>query len=187
MAGHPRTRALGTTAACDVIRPGRLLRTASTCVGGIGDGGDVTDNPDEIEVPEDAGEYADALAAILKRIPEHWGRYLSVDPGWYPLLTRLDAQLAALDPEYEIHQVKEKFGGLRYYTHTGAEGSVREQFSALIDAAEAEAARTCERCGARGTLHRRYYLVKTLCSPCSDALSDDRGRFEPVGSQEGQG
>lgn len=85
------------------------------------DGRAVIDVPDEIEVPEDAGEYADALAAILRRIPEHWGRWLSIDAGWYPIIARLDAQLATLDPDYELHQVKEKFGGLRYYTHTEIE------------------------------------------------------------------
>lgn len=112
----------------------------------------MTDLPDEIEIPEDAGEHADALRAILKRIPEHWGQRLSIDAGWYPIVVRLDTQLAALDPVYELHQVKEKFGGLRYYTETHLQGSEYEQFRALVAVAEAEAGRTCERCGGQDVL-----------------------------------
>jgi hypothetical protein len=38
---------------------------------------------------------------------------------WYPLLVELDEQLGALLPNYVLHQVKEKFGGLRYYWESG--------------------------------------------------------------------
>ncbi len=39
-------------------------------------------------VPEDAGEHAEALRGILLRIPDGWGRWISCDRGWYPLLAR---------------------------------------------------------------------------------------------------
>lgn len=140
----------------------------------------MTEQPDEIEVPEDAGEYADALAAILRRIPKRWGR-LSVDRGWYPILARLDAQLAALDPDYEVHQVKEKFGGLRYYAHTEVEDeAAHEQFRHLVLLAEGEAGRTCERCGRPGRAHICRTNLRTLCPSCADAMSDEKGRYEPV-------
>ncbi|MDR0849348.1 MAG: hypothetical protein LBN10_10010 [Propionibacteriaceae bacterium] len=70
---------------------------------------------DSLHVPEDAGEYGESITAILLRIPDSWGRWLSCDAGWYPLITKLDADLAALAPDYVVHQVKEKFGTLRYY------------------------------------------------------------------------
>jgi hypothetical protein len=70
---------------------------------------------DALEIPEDAGEYADALRRMLVRIPDGWGRWIRCERGWYPLLAELDADLAALLPRYEIYQVKEKFGGLRLY------------------------------------------------------------------------
>lgn len=72
-----------------------------------------------VHVPEDAGEYAEALRSILLRIPDGWGRWISCDRGWYPLLVELDEQLRALLPNYVLHQVKEKFGGLRYYWESG--------------------------------------------------------------------
>ncbi|HEY1133278.1 MAG TPA: hypothetical protein VGE77_01760 [Nocardioides sp.] len=130
---------------------------------------------DEIEVPADAGEYADALAAILRRIPEHWGRWIDCQKGWYPILARLDTDLAALDAAYEVHQVKEKFGGLRYYTHTEKDG-VRERFETRIQQAEQEAYRTCELCGTAGSLAKRGTWYQTLCGACATASG-----FDPVG------
>ncbi len=74
---------------------------------------------DALEIPEDAGEYAEALRRMLVRIPDGWGRWIRCERGWYPLLAELDADLAALLPRYEIYQVKEKFGGLRLYWNSG--------------------------------------------------------------------
>jgi hypothetical protein len=68
-----------------------------------------------VHVPDDAGRWADGLERILRRIPPRWGRWMSVGPGWYPIIVALDAHLATIDPDYVVHQVKEKFGGLRYY------------------------------------------------------------------------
>lgn len=70
---------------------------------------------DTIHVPEDAGDHADDLRRILSRIPPRWGRWISCSSGWYPLIIELDKKLAEIFPDYELHQVKEKFGTLRYY------------------------------------------------------------------------
>ncbi len=74
---------------------------------------------DAVHVPEDAGEHAEALRGILLRIPDGWSRWIFCGRGWYPLLVELDEQLRTLFPNYELHQVKEKFGGLRYYWESG--------------------------------------------------------------------
>lgn len=68
-----------------------------------------------LHIPSDAGEYAEDLRKILLRIPPRWGRWISCDSGWYPLIVELDKKLAEIFPDYELHQVKEKFGTLRYY------------------------------------------------------------------------
>lgn len=70
---------------------------------------------DALHVPQDAGVYAAGLERMLRRIPDGWGRWVRCDAGWYPLLVELDLEIAALLPEYEIHQMKEKFGTLRFY------------------------------------------------------------------------
>lgn len=47
------------------------------------------------------------------------GRWIGCGKGWYPLLTEANRKLAELFPNYEIHQVKEKYGTLRFYWGTG--------------------------------------------------------------------
>ena len=57
----------------------------------------------------------------------------------------------------EIHQVKEKFGGLRFYYQGGD-----ETVSGMVRMAEAWAEQSCEACGERG-VSRRGGWVRTLC------------------------
>ncbi|MGC5027925.1 hypothetical protein ACLQ3K_24490 [Tsukamurella sp. DT100] len=93
------------------------------------------------------------------------GTYSSLDigPGWYPLLIDLDRELAAIDPHYQLVQVKEKFGGLRYYVEFEPDRS-RPGFDDLIRAAERRSERTCEECGAAGAPAHRGSWVRTLCA-----------------------
>lgn len=60
-------------------------------------------------------------------------------------------------------QVKEKFGGLRFY----ADG-VTPEHRAIINFAEAMSERTCEECGARGMLYPIGW-VRALCPDHADA------------------
>src|SRR6478736_1132904 len=53
-----------------------------------------------LHIPADAGEHAPAIESILRRIPDDWGRWVSIDAGWYSLVIATDARLAALDPAY---------------------------------------------------------------------------------------
>lgn len=63
-------------------------------------------------VPE---ELVPDILDVLNRIPPGWGKWLSLDSGWYSIIVQLNKELTELDPDYEVHQVKEKFGSLRYY------------------------------------------------------------------------
>lgn len=56
-----------------------------------------------LRVPRDAGPYAAAIEAILRRIPDGWGRWVSLDAGWYPLIASTDVRLAELDADYVVH------------------------------------------------------------------------------------
>lgn len=69
---------------------------------------------DEPLVPSDAGEHTEALTRILQRIPPGWGRWISCQAGWYPILSDLDERLTGLLGDYEVHQIKEKYGRLVY-------------------------------------------------------------------------
>lgn len=137
-----------------------------------------------LHIPDDVGDYRAGLVAVMVRIPDGWGRWISCDAGWYRLITDLDAVLAALDPDYVIHQIKEKFGTLRFYAETDLAGERAAQFAELIAAAEAASAYTCERCGAHAQMcltGQFYQLYKTLCESCREQLQAVEGiRYRPA-------
>ena len=87
-------------------------------------------------------------------------------PGWYPLLGRLSADLAAIIrqdrlTDFRVVQVKEKFGELRFYVKGANE-------RALIRITEAmrEAETTCERCSAPGCIGATDGWLSVLCDRC---------------------
>lgn len=120
-------------------------------------------------VPEDAGVYAEGLEKILRRIPDGWGRWISCGKGWYPILVGLDEQLALIDDDYVVHQVKEKYARLCYYCENSRYlGYLRQELmDKAVSAAEAKAAKTCEDCGKEGVLMTsngsEHGWMKTLC------------------------
>ncbi|MCJ0907064.1 hypothetical protein [Rhodococcus sp. ARC_M6] len=126
-----------------------------------------------LHLPTDAGEHTEALKEILLRIPDGWGRWIGHRKGWYPLVVGLDAALAEIDPDYDVCQVKEKFGVLRYYYNPHIDNKeLCQQMRTLVDAAESESEATCEECGATSSdvqLRTGRYIVETLCDACEDA------------------
>jgi hypothetical protein len=100
------------------------------------------------------------LAEIRGRIEPGFLPTIDVGPGWYDLVIDLDTQIREIDPGYTIAQIKEKFGGLRFYL--GTEPAHADQVNALLEAAERKASQTCEECGQPGSLRNAGWL-KTLC------------------------
>jgi hypothetical protein len=126
-----------------------------------------------LHIPADAGSYAAALETILRRIPDGWGRWISIDAGWYPLVIATDHRLTKLDPDYVVQQIKGKFGTLRYHCVPGNDDPTPElldAFDAVTEDAERASAITCERCGQSGMLQRTRYWAKTLCHSCAEPL-----------------
>jgi hypothetical protein len=121
------------------------------------------------------------MKPILDRIPPAWGKWLP-EPGWDDLLLEVNRELAVLDPGYEINQVKEKFGGLRYYftcseeLYNTDEGStVREEMHRIAGEAEEKSATICEYCGRPGK-SRSGGWIKTLCDEhAAGEGKDDNG------------
>jgi len=99
---------------------------------------------------------------ILSRIDTKWGKHLDVGEGWYELVFKLDRDLADLDPNYTIAQVKEKFGGLRFYLDTLSPESITFA-RALIQEAEVRSMVMCEVCGEPATLRSQNYYIRTVC------------------------
>lgn len=95
----------------------------------------------------------------MTQIPDHME---DVGQGWWPILAQLHDDIRALDPDYSVAQVKEKYGGLRVYLSTAEPDSIGR----LIDEAEAASLRTCEECGQSGEpgpSRPGGYWIKTLC------------------------
>jgi hypothetical protein len=136
-------------------------------------------NIDDLHIPEDVDEnIKEDFIEILKTIPDRWGRWVSLDKGWYKLVIDTHKKLKYIDPNYEIHQVKEKFGGLRYYYQSSfPHGSIQDEImESIINTAEKDASHTCEICGVYGgaygykhdvQLRDRNRWYKTLCKPCA--------------------
>ena len=129
-------------------------------------------------IPEDAGEYKEDLKEILDRIPIGWGKWISCDRGWDKLLADTNRKMKMMWPQYEIHQVKEKYGTLRFYWGINSEdenwaamnedvrNTVHGIMCDIANQAEHRSAYICETCGKYGgTRGTNWY--KTLCAPCA--------------------
>ncbi len=104
------------------------------------------------------------------------GKYggFAVGAGWWPIIEALCTNIQHhIDwnnknfekgytqykqvPQVTVEQIKEKFGGLRFYYQGGD-----EHISGMVRMAESWAGHSCEECGAPGEM-RSGGWVKTLC------------------------
>lgn len=90
------------------------------------------------------------------------------DDGWYEILDKLFSKMTTTGEPIEVVQVKEKFGTLRVYVN-GASDAVHD----MIDEAEEESGKTCERCGKPGKLYDDGWMT-TLCDECEKAYKESR-------------
>lgn len=88
---------------------------------------------------------------------------MEIGEGWYQLMHDLLEELIKTDWDRDIRQIKEKFGGLRFYI-----GSASDEVHKIISKYESLSFETCEVCGEKGGLHKDcgWYgsiWYKTLC------------------------
>jgi hypothetical protein len=104
-----------------------------------------------------------------KMFAESYGGF-AVGAGWWPIIENLCANIQShtdwwnknretrpVVEQVVVEQIKEKFGGLRFY-YRGGDDYVR----GLIQMAEAWASHSCEECGAPGK-RRSGGWIRTLC------------------------
>jgi hypothetical protein len=84
--------------------------------------------------------------------------FFSVSSGWYPLIKELIEDLIELGWNKQVCQVKEKFGGLRFYINEGS-----DEIHKRISDAENTSLKTCELCGEEGILRTKVRWFTTLC------------------------
>ena len=118
---------------------------------------------------EDFTKYDEFAKRMEEKYPamfaEPYGGF-AVGEGWWPILEALCGNIQShLNwkfrkdpvPQVVVHQIKEKFGGLRFY-YEGGDETIR----GMVTMAESWAAHSCEECGAPGK-SRDGGWVKTLC------------------------
>lgn len=102
-----------------------------------------------------------------------WG--FSVCDGWFDLIWNLSEAIQRelnkgdlrLREDFRVVQVKEKFGGLRFYYEGG-----NKVISKFIQEAEGESYKLCESCGKPGEIQKTAWIV-TLCDDCFKARQDE--------------
>lgn len=108
---------------------------------------------------------------------QHW-RHVDCGPGWFPLIQELHENLFELDPNYLVLQVKEKFGGLRYYISTTlADKASNDRIWGLIADAERKSQTICEMCGKPGIWRNDLHRIRTLCNRCLEIQLAEQARI----------
>jgi len=92
---------------------------------------------------------------------------IECDKGWeslyQPIIQYVNDYNENHEDKIEIHQIKEKFGGLRIYVDNAP-----AELKTMIEEAEALSFSTCEKCGSTknvGTFGKSWY--RTLCKKCA--------------------
>lgn len=106
-------------------------------------------------------EYPEYLQPLLARIVKEFPKTIDCGKGWWPLVAELDSKLADIDPDYTIYQIKEKFGGLRYYFAPSFPNRSSEM-TAIVMEYEQKCGQLCEVTGKEGVLMVRNGYFKTL-------------------------
>ena len=116
-------------------------------------------------------EKYDAFAKQMEqRFPKMFnGKYggFACGEGWWPILEKLCSNIqnhidwknkqSEIVLQVTVAQIKEKFGGLRFYYEGGD-----EHINGMVRMAEAWADASCEECGSPGK-RRNGGWIKTLC------------------------
>ena len=95
--------------------------------------------------------------------------FFEVGPGWYELIKDLIQDLIELGWDKQVCQVKEKFGGLRFYINTGS-----DEIYKRITEAEKQSYETCEETGLPGELRTDIGWHTTLCDEEYQKIKEKR-------------
>lgn len=93
-----------------------------------------------------------------------------VGPGWAKILDKL---YDAKPRNVYVMQVKEKFGGLRFYV-----GAASREFFDTIEAAEKASYEICEQCGEPGKLREDLGWILTLCDKHYQEIKERHGGWK---------
>lgn len=112
---------------------------------------------------KEMNEFLESIGGLengyyTNREPIKDSRFFDVNSGWYPIIKELIEDLIKLGWDKQTCQVKEKFGGLRFYIN-----SASDEVHKRISEAENLSYETCETCGEKGELRTNIGWHSTLC------------------------
>ena len=136
------------------------------------DGATVCDFTPDSEFGPEVSEFTHTLCRQMESVREKTGVYPECGKGWAPLLLSLIEAIEKLEVPYIVGQVKEKFGGLRFYWHIPMNAELGKplvddpsryaRLQRLIDNAEQESFGICEVCGRPGSVREEGW-ISTRC------------------------
>lgn len=95
--------------------------------------------------------------------------------GWFDLIDTLCETIKELDVETTAVQVKEKYGGLRFY-HDGLKADEerrQERAFGTIQMAQNMSFNICESCGNSAELHQQSGWYQVRCEDCLEEEQDE--------------
>lgn len=112
--------------------------------------------------------FPDLFSDVYHKLPYAMFGFECGD-GWFELLKDLILDLKQIVPiwkegdeyHYNVAQVKEKYGTLRFYMNFETEAMTH-----LIREAEKRSAQACEECGDSGELWQKGMWIYTRCEKC---------------------
>ena len=133
--------------------------------------------------------YPDQIDSLISKYPVVFKNldttmFHSLPAGWYGIMDNLCKELTVLleeelkatpeDPEmplFIVYQLKEKFGGLRFYYHMNtANDSLHSKVQSLVDNAEDMSYEICQVTGKPGVVCRKGNWYMTLCEESSKSM-----------------
>lgn len=137
-------------------------------------------------------DYEEFSNYMLNTFPKMYGEHFGfeIGKGWWPMLASLsrhiqghinwraetierlmknpsDRPMPEKVPQVVVLQIKEKFGGLRFYYNGGD-----DKIAGMVQMTEAWCGHTCESCGEPGEMRQGGWL-RTLCDKHAKELNDD--------------
>lgn len=124
-------------------------------------------------------EVKQAIADLESRIHKDmaWS-HVDCLQGWHRLVVECDKELKALDPNYIPVQIKQKFGGLRFYFDTQTDERTRLKMYEVTGRYEALSLKTCEETGTEGVLMKQggtYFTINPKLAPEGSTRVDNNG------------
>jgi hypothetical protein len=114
-------------------------------------------------------QYDEFVGRLHTKFPAMFsGRYggIACGSGWWPMIEKLCGVIQShIDhskgkcPQVVVDQVKEKFGGLRFYINEGSDEIFKK-----INSSENKSYEICETCGEKGNMRTDIGWYRTLCN-----------------------